>query len=519
MGDMQVEFLHLETDLVNEPENLTKLTRMVEVCQGIKKSGPATGFLRRAMAAYSKDATSSIGLGMKLVDLGLSLWKNARYNAKDTLRVNIKPDRARLLSDLKNLLMMLRDRNDPALQQQILFKLACVQENLGMLQEAITIMSDLIAQQAMDGVELTYIILKASVILKHLGNHDQAIEYLEFLLDDPPVSEGYGKTHILAFLALTYDQHPKRQDFVVVLRNTYEELLSSYSEDLAKGNRPMTNQKKIEKMLGGKSISQSSEVWEMLSLQAVDRCEYIFAFELMQQAVDKAPGKYKLLHLMSEVSFLLGYEERSVSYAEAAFAINSQSTDLRALLLLINPKKWQDKLRNVAPVAGKKIGMDASGTIKLQRAGDEDVEEQSWLSKLATGGPAALFTSAESPESKARKEKIKKEKEKRREIKQARKVKKEAEAEAAAAKDATKKPGQPRKKRDPMVDGPARPEKPLVTIETKRLLDIAREGKGLVHFYDNTLRKYSEARHTIDRAERQWKAQQKAMRPDDDDQD
>ena len=268
-------------------------------------------------------------------------------------------------------------------------------------------------------------------------------------------------------------------------------------------------------MLGSKSISQSSEVWEMLSLQAVDRCEYLFAFELMQQAVDKAPGKYKLLHLISEVSYQLTYKERSVHYAERAFELNPQSTDLRAMLLLINPGKWQDKLRNVAPSKSvtRKLGKGAGGP-KLQRTGGDDDEEQTWLQKLSASGPAALFSSSMSPEEKQREAKVADAKEKRKAEKQKRKAKKDADRAEEEAKEAANgaKPGQPRKKRDAMVDGPARPEKPVVTIDTKRLLEIAREGGGNVHWYDMTLRKYSEARVQIDRAERQWLSQQKAVR-------
>lgn len=514
----EVEFLSLETELIAEPENLLKCIRMVEVCMSLKKDGLSMQYMRRCLSIYGKTPTTT-GNGMTIVDLGMKMWRSMRYTAKESLRVNIGTERARLLGDVHKVLEIVKGFNDPAIEQKVLFKLACLKEMLGQLQEAIAIFSDLIAAQAMDGVDLTLIILKASVILKHLGNHDQAIEYLEFLLDDPPVSEGYGKTHVLAFLALTYDQHPKRQDFVVVLRNTYDELLASYSQDLQKGNRPMTNQRKIEKMLGSKAISQSSEVWEMLSLQAVDRCEYLFAFELMQQAIDKAPTKYKLLHLMSEVSYLLHYQERSVYYAEKAFEINPQSTDLRTMLLLVNPSKWQDKLRNVAPsISNTKSLADSGGTMKLQRVGDDAEEEQSWYQKLAAGGPAALFGSSVSPEEQARKAKVAEHKERRKQERSKRKAKKDAarQAEATTAAKAAGRPGEPRKKRDPLVDGPARPEKPLVTMETKRLLEIAREGKGNIHWYDMTLRKYSEARVLIDRAERQWLSQQKALKLSED---
>ena len=505
---LEGECLSLEAELLNDADNMTKLIRMSDICLTLDKRTKSLQYLRRAMNLYLK-APSTAGTGMQLADIGLNYWKSGRYMNRDSLRVNLTSERSRLLADVLKVLETMKKFSDPALQQIIMFKIAYVKENAGMLQEAVAILSELIALQAMDGVELTFIILKAAILLKHLGNHDQAIEYLEFLLDDPPTSEGYGKTHILAFLALVYDQHPKRQDFVVVLRNTYEELLESYSKDLAKGNKPLTNQKKIEKMLGSKSISQSSEVWEMLCLQAVDRCEYIFAFEYMQQAIDKAPGKYKMLHLMSEVCYLLGYQDRAILYAEKAFELQSNNEELRQFLILIHPSKWQDKLRNVAPTKARHVGSHQQGSQAIQAVEGEEVTEQSWFQRLKSEGPMALLTAGVSAEQKERNAKIAAEKEKKKNIKHARKNKKDA-AKAAEEEKNAKKAKSGRTKRDPMVDGPARPEKPLVTIETKRLIDIAREGKGNIHFYDGVLRKYSESRVPIERAERQWFAQQRA---------
>ena len=53
-------------------------------------------------------------------------------------------------------------------------------------QDSLSILSDLITTQASNGVDLTLIIFKAAILLKHLGSFTQAIEYLEFLIDDPP---------------------------------------------------------------------------------------------------------------------------------------------------------------------------------------------------------------------------------------------------------------------------------------------------------------------------------------------
>ena len=44
-----------------------------------------------------------------------------------------------------------------------------------------------------------------AVILEYMGETAQAIEYLEFLQEDPPASEGIGLTHVLGYLALCFE--------------------------------------------------------------------------------------------------------------------------------------------------------------------------------------------------------------------------------------------------------------------------------------------------------------------------
>jgi hypothetical protein len=156
----------------------------------------------------------------------------------------------------------------------------------------LAILSDLIAVQAVDGVDLSYVILKAAVILKHLGpsKHKQCLEYLEYLLDDPPVSEGMGKTHVLAVQLLVFEQGGEK--YRVLLPKYYKELSASYQQDLQ-----ADGEHRVERL---SSISEE-EVWQGLSLQALDRCEYLLALEFAAQGVLKTPGKARLLHTLAEV--------------------------------------------------------------------------------------------------------------------------------------------------------------------------------------------------------------------------
>ena len=97
--------------------------------------------------------------------------------------------------------------------------------------------------------------------------------------------------------------------------------------------------------------------------------------------------------------------------------------------------------------------------------------------------------------------------EKKKQEKRERKAKKLALQKMEEEKVVTKRA--PGKSRDPAKDGPARPAKPVVTQEVLKLLEIAREGKNNIHYYDRTMMNWAHARVDIERAERQMKAQAK----------
>ncbi len=509
-ADLEKELVTLNHDLEQTPDNFEMLYRMSEVMMSLERTGKASEYVMRAIGSYFGTPTTT-QRGIDICDLALKHWRNSRYANKESLRIDVGESRAKEYSNILKLLKKIqKELKDESLKNAVAFRIATIQENVGMIQEALQVYSDLIAAQAMDtGVDLTFVIMKASLLLKHVGNHAQAVEYLEFLLDEPPETEGYGRTHILAFLALTYEHHPKRQEFATTLKKTYEDLLESYGKDLSKGNKPQTNAKMLDKMLQDKSLGQSSEVWEMLSLQVIDRCEHVLAFELMSQAVEKAPTKHKSLHLLAEISYQLNYIERATMFAERAFDIQPQNVELRDFLLLVAPEKWQDKLRNVATTKTVRKGVAQAGSgsgKKIMKAGDEETPEDEGMLAKMSGGVGAAFTAIKngglSPEQAEKKAKQMAAKEKKRKEKHARKEKKAALQKLEEEKVVVKKrtPGKPR---DPSVDGPARPEKPQITQETLRLLEIAREGKNNIHYYDRVMMTWAHARVDIERGERQ----------------
>lgn len=260
---LQLEVTELEASLVTDDENLIKLCRLADIYIALDRKPKGKIHLDKAIKVFSETQLSA-SQGFPIVECALKFWKGMKYLNKDSLRVNYTQERAKLLGEIHGILLILMKMHDTVLGQKISLTMAFVKESSGQYQDALAILSDLITAQAMD-VDLTYVIFRAAVLLSHIGGYTQAIEYLEFLLDEPPVSEGYTKTHVLAFLASVYERSGDR--YISVLEKTYDELLEAYTKDLAAGKRPLTNQKKIENMLSKKTVAQSSEIWEMLALQ------------------------------------------------------------------------------------------------------------------------------------------------------------------------------------------------------------------------------------------------------------
>jgi tetratricopeptide (TPR) repeat protein len=219
--DMERELVKL----VEGPQSMDTLYRISEIYIELGRLDKASESLIGCVGAYFQKP-GTVKKALDIADMGIKHWKLTRYSNKEQLRINLGDDRAKMLSTVLKLLELAQKNHQKESKEEhknrITFMIAFINENVGMLQEALQAYSDLIALQAMDcGVDLTFIIMKASVILTHVGNHSQAVEYLEFLLDDPPATEGYGRTHILAFLAMTYEHHPKRADFATTLKKTY----------------------------------------------------------------------------------------------------------------------------------------------------------------------------------------------------------------------------------------------------------------------------------------------------------
>jgi tetratricopeptide (TPR) repeat protein len=343
-----VEIEQLEVKLTTDPDNLTSITQLGDLYLADNRESKATPFIKKAAKLF-KDSQLSVTQGFPVYELLLKHWKMDRFVNKGSMRINITEDRKKKLRALLDLTMVIHKMRDPMHQQNACLKLAYVKECSGSFQDSLTLLSDLITTQASNGVDLSYIIFKAAVLLKHIGENKQAIEYLEYLQEDPPLEGGFNKLHIIAFLILVYEQSEEK--YRVFLSKAYKDLSTSLDDEegAERAQTPSKQTRKLLELVKSKTLKFSSELWELLAFQALDRCEYVVAAEFLYQATLKAPNKGPLLHCLIEVLFLLGEKEAAGRLGDKAMILLPASADLRNLLLQIDPEKWGDKLRFVGP--------------------------------------------------------------------------------------------------------------------------------------------------------------------------
>jgi tetratricopeptide (TPR) repeat protein len=336
------EIEELEIQLASHPNNVNNLCRLAELYLGdgrINKVGP---LVNRALESYLLTVTQ----GVNVYEISLRYWKAERYSNKKSMRINTTKERKDLLNSIHQVVLALVHLRDPKQAHLISYKAAYIKECLGEFQDSLSLLSDLIAAQAVEGIDFNFVIFKAAVMLKHLGQHKQAIEYLEYIEDDPPVEAGYTKTHVLAFLILVYEQSEEK--YKVFLSSTYKKLIQSCVSDAehASSNKQF---RKLVEIAQNKNLYQSSELWEVLAIHAIDRCEYLLGLQFLNQAIIKAPGKGSLLQWAVEIYYLLGDLTKASKYGEKAQVLLPQSIELRNLLILIDPDKWTEKLRFISP--------------------------------------------------------------------------------------------------------------------------------------------------------------------------
>jgi tetratricopeptide (TPR) repeat protein len=486
---MEMHLEELESRVKFEPENLTVLTELTQIYTQLDRKRKAMDTAMEGLRIF-QSVQLSASQGLAMVEVALELWKSEKYIKKGSLRLNMSTDRSDLLENVKETLTILARMRDPSVSQRVTFHLAYVKEVIGSFQDSLSLLSDLITAQASNGVELSFIIFRAAVLLKHMSGTNQALEYLEYLVDDPPDGEGYGKMHVLALLVLVYEQLGDK--YAIALQRTYDELQEEYTKELTSGRRQQTNQRKIEQLFAEKGIRQSSEIWEHFALQSIDRSEFVLTAEFLQQAISRAPNKGRLLHLLSEVFCMLKEKDRAIKCAERAYVLQPQSAELKNLLLSLDPAKWKKKMRTT-PTSKDLRGSEEAETKQAQMQkleGDRDDLDGKSSKSLSTGlmgkmvgkkkakernaSPEARAKEMADAQSRAQKQKDKKAQEKKR-------------VEEKLMSAISKSTGKVSRNFIDRNGGPAKPTKPIASKQSTELLSRILRGDENMHLYEPIL--------------------------------
>eukprot|EP01039_Chlorochromonas_danica_P008194 gene8193-9039_t len=377
----------LEGTVQADPTNFSTLCQLLQLYYQQKEGEDLPSIVHHhidtAVSLFTQNGATSIPLtdGWVLVEILLDKWKIERFVIRGNLSLNTSIARKQVLTHLETVLSILAHKkdDDKSYSQRISLTIAYVKECQNRLGEALAILSDLITMQATDQVDLSFIILKASFLLSHVGQKKQAIEYLEFLRDDPP-QEGFSQMHIQAYLILAYESGGGA--YQALLTKAYADLHKICQE--AHNKHPNKQTKRLVDLVGNSSVvTKTSELWEILAVHALDRCEYVIAAEILAIGVKKAAAKGPLLQRYAEVLFLLGDKENAEKVGSKAFEVLPDSSELRDLLVQIAPEKWSDQLRFTSiPHDSSSLGGYVGGWRKKEKESQIEKVQEGIMGKI-----------------------------------------------------------------------------------------------------------------------------------------
>lgn len=342
---MSIDRNQLEIQIHSEPRNLRVLCPLAEIYLAENKLERAGKLVDTALKEYLKNP-GPLDQGISVLDVALKMWKADRFVSKGSLHLNLSPSRRKTLADIVTLCTALNKIKDRDNFQSLNLKVAYVREASGSFEDALTLLSDLITIQASDGVDLSYIIFKAAILLRHIGHVKQSIEYLEFLQDDPPAQDGFSRVHVLAYLTTAYEISGDK--YKVFLGKAYRDLAAAIAIEADPKTQTASSAKqykRLDQLAKAPAFTSASDLWEVFALQALERCEYVLAADFLQIAINKAPGKGNLQHWLAEVYWLLNEKDNAEKVAEKAFELIPESAELRDLLLQISPEVWTERIR------------------------------------------------------------------------------------------------------------------------------------------------------------------------------
>lgn len=225
---------------------------------------------------------------------------------------------------------------DPETRQQLVFKQAYAREQNGDAKGALQAYLAVVAAEY-ETVDLALVIFRAAVLMVYVGRFEEAIKYLEFLIDEPLQAYGYEPVHLYALLYHCYIA----TDLTGNARNILRKILATYV-DAMRGN---VAPEKIRQRLP--LISSTSYLWESFAAQAIERCDYFLALAYLNRGTSFAANNVSLLVMLSESLAVLGLNNTCQTVATKAFQLQPHNSDIVGVLLSLDPVHWKAKLYTI----------------------------------------------------------------------------------------------------------------------------------------------------------------------------
>lgn len=310
----------------------------------------AQALIDRAAVAVPNDEHCAVLL-RKLAIAHIALWKADRnkpgapefINCSDKRRSNL--DKAMVLFD--QALAHPENSASPI----ALGEMATTRMHQGQLKPALKEFGAII-QQFPTYDKINTFIFRSAVLLRFHGSFDQALQYFEYLLDDPPTTIGYGELEVLMLVGVGCET-------------------ANYD---GKARRTFHDAEKEWKRLGHEepAANQDFAKWSLpfrtLADKALHRCDYCLAVLFLEELLSLEPTIVGYIQL-GECLALMGEHNRALAAMEAAHEADPDNMHVRRSLIELAPNKWEHKLDEQAAKRQQKEKEERAVAVKQAAIG------------------------------------------------------------------------------------------------------------------------------------------------------
>jgi tetratricopeptide (TPR) repeat protein len=355
----------LEQRLRAKPTDRQALVTLAALLATKGQSAEAAQLIEKAAFGLQSDPDAA-ALLRKLSGAKLALWKSLRASPQNPLYLNCDEERLQHARDAvafaERAMTYPENLDNPAaLIEHAQAKLAAG-DLVGSLRDFSSVVSQHPAYP-----QLSAAIARAACLLAYLGDRPQAVQYLTYVLEDPPVSLGYGELEVRGLLLVNLvATGAATGDAVHKLYNVFGSCLKR-ATDLPEGFPTKPPE--------GTSLMKWAAPWRLLAERAMARCDYLAAMEFWA-AFAKKDKQHKAagldfarpLVLAAEARYLLGDQVRALEDMEAVHAVAPGCGACTARLMEWAWDAWAPRLDAAVANALHAAAREAAATARRQRA-------------------------------------------------------------------------------------------------------------------------------------------------------